>query len=279
VAWFDAGSAEPSADGEIRAVRAGDAFVAVARLDGAWRAFSDDCTHHACPLSDGWLAEGGVECPCHGSIFDVTTGAVLRGPATEPIAVFGVRLVDGRVEVAVPAPATTADSVRTKRLVCTRMQLDDLDDIRRMHTDPTVMATLGGLKTDEFTVEFVQRQVDQWERHGYGLWILRDAGDGGFVGRCGIRNVTIDGVEEVELGYGLMSEFWGRGLAADASMEALRVGFDVAGLDSVVAFTLHANARSRRVMEKCGLTYERDIVWWNTPHVLYRITAAQYRGR
>ena len=84
--------------------------------------------------------------------------------------------------------------------------------------------------------------------------------------------------DEVGLVYLLyvLPEYWGRGLAVEASSEALGVGFDLVGLESIVAFTLLENARSRRVMEKCGLTYERDIVWHGNPHVLYRITATQY---
>jgi RimJ/RimL family protein N-acetyltransferase len=58
------------------------------------------------------------------------------------------------------------------------------------------------------------------------------------------------------------------------SREALRLGFDVLGLASIVSFTLPTNLRSRRVMEKLGLRYERDIVWADLPHVLYRIDRA-----
>ena len=55
--------------------------------------------------------------------------------------------------------------------------------------------------------------------------------------------------------------------------EDLRVviGFDRVGLDELAAYTLHDNVRSRRVMEKAGLTYERDIVHDGRPQVLYRI--------
>ena len=106
MAWVEAGDAEPTT--EVRAIRAGEAHVALAHAGGAWHAFSDDCTHHECPLSDGWLEGTTIECACHGSVFDVTTGAAVRGPATEPIAVFPVVVRDGLVWVEL-SPSTDAD--------------------------------------------------------------------------------------------------------------------------------------------------------------------------
>ena len=53
----------------------------------------------------------------------------------------------------------------------------------------------------------------------------------------------------------------------------LRLAFDPLKLPSVVAFTLHTNRASQRVMEKCGMQYQRDITHTNLPHVLYRAAA------
>jgi 3-phenylpropionate/trans-cinnamate dioxygenase ferredoxin subunit len=97
--WIDVGPAEPSEEGEILHLRTRDADVAVARIEGAWLAFGDECTHHGCPLHDGVLEGATIECECHGSIFDLHTGAVLRGPATEPIRVHAAEIRDGRVIV------------------------------------------------------------------------------------------------------------------------------------------------------------------------------------
>jgi 3-phenylpropionate/trans-cinnamate dioxygenase ferredoxin component len=54
-------------------------------VGGSFYAFGDTCTHRRCPLSKGELEGTTVTCPCHGSQFDVTTGAVLRGPAEDPV--------------------------------------------------------------------------------------------------------------------------------------------------------------------------------------------------
>jgi 3-phenylpropionate/trans-cinnamate dioxygenase ferredoxin component len=77
--------------------------VSIARVDGRLHAFDDLCTcgGRACPLSGGLLTERTLMCQCHGSVFDVTTGAVIEGPATEPLKVYEVHEVDGDVRIRV----------------------------------------------------------------------------------------------------------------------------------------------------------------------------------
>jgi nitrite reductase/ring-hydroxylating ferredoxin subunit len=88
------------AEGEARAFQVGEELVAVALVAGELLAFSDICTHSRCNLSDGGEIEGTViECECHGSRFDMKTGAVMEGPATEPIRVFPVREDNGDLQV------------------------------------------------------------------------------------------------------------------------------------------------------------------------------------
>jgi nitrite reductase/ring-hydroxylating ferredoxin subunit/uncharacterized membrane protein len=73
---------------QMKLVHAGGTRVAVARTDDAYVAFQDRCTHKGGPLSDGVLACGTVQCPWHGSQFDVRTGAVKCGPAAERIEIY-----------------------------------------------------------------------------------------------------------------------------------------------------------------------------------------------
>jgi nitrite reductase/ring-hydroxylating ferredoxin subunit len=77
----------PAAPGELVVIDIDGSQVAIANLDGEIHAFDDDCSHRACPLSEGDLEGAFITCPCHKSRFDVRTGAVLNGPATSPIRV------------------------------------------------------------------------------------------------------------------------------------------------------------------------------------------------
>jgi len=77
--------------------------VSVARVGGKLYAFDDMCTHEACPLSSGLLTGTTLMCQCHGSKFDVTTGAVLQGPAEEALRTYEVHEQDGNIEVKILA--------------------------------------------------------------------------------------------------------------------------------------------------------------------------------
>ena len=78
------GSANDVAAGQMRVFDVGGTRVNVANADGRLYAFDDRCTHTGCSLALGRLAGTTVTCGCHGSQFDVTSGAVLRGPAQRP---------------------------------------------------------------------------------------------------------------------------------------------------------------------------------------------------
>lgn len=160
--------------------------------------------------------------------------------------------------------------VETPRLVLTKPTPADLAELEAMHTDPRVMATLGGLLSPEELQERHRQYFAFWERDGFGWWIARTF-DGQFVGRGGLRRGRIEGQDVVELGYGLVPPFWGRGLATELVQESVRVGFDVLGIPDLVCFALPGNQASRRVMEKVGFRFERDIEHRGLSHVLYRL--------
>jgi len=75
--------------------------ISIARVEDRLYAFDDLCTcaGEACPLSGGLLTGTTLMCQCHGSRFDITTGAVINGPATEPLHVYEVRELDGDVQI------------------------------------------------------------------------------------------------------------------------------------------------------------------------------------
>ena len=86
-------------EGEMRAFEVRGTKIAVANVGGAFHAFDDTCTHVGCSLAEGDLEETTVICPCHGSEFDVTSGAVLQGPAREPVATYETRVEGDNLEV------------------------------------------------------------------------------------------------------------------------------------------------------------------------------------
>lgn len=86
---------------DLAAFRVTDNRIAIATVGDTFYAFGDTCTHQGCSLAQGQLDGTTVTCPCHGSEFDVTTGKVIRGPASEPVRSYPVLIEDGLVRVEV----------------------------------------------------------------------------------------------------------------------------------------------------------------------------------
>ena len=97
--WVKVGSAGELEDGDMSSYSVGDRQVAIANIDGDLFAWDDFCTHQQCSLAEGELDGTVVECPCHGSQFEITTGEVVHGPAAEPVDVFEAREQDGELQV------------------------------------------------------------------------------------------------------------------------------------------------------------------------------------
>jgi [ribosomal protein S5]-alanine N-acetyltransferase len=169
------------------------------------------------------------------------------------------------------------DRVRTARLVGCRPAFRDADELHEVLGDERVAAwlwpgELGGPRSLSQVRALLVRDGDHWKRRGWGPWVVRDAATNTVVGRVGLRATDTD---EVEVLWAVASARWGEGLAAEMATEAVRVGFDVLGLDALVSFTLHENAASRRVMDKLGFAYEKTAPYKvYGPHVLYRLRRA-----
>lgn len=86
-------------NGSTRQVTVGAQAIALFNVDGTVYALDDICPHAGCSLSDGELAGTTVTCVCHGSQFDVTSGALLRGPAPRAAKSFPARVNGGDIEV------------------------------------------------------------------------------------------------------------------------------------------------------------------------------------
>lgn len=86
------GNATDVAEGQMRVFEVAGTKVNVSNAGGHLYAFDDTCTHMGCSLANGKLDGTTVTCPCHGSQFDVVSGAVLRGPALRPVRARAVRV-------------------------------------------------------------------------------------------------------------------------------------------------------------------------------------------
>lgn len=128
------------------------------------------------------------------------------------------------------------------------------------------------LRTPDHARATLEGFIEHWQRWGFGVWTVLLRG-GEVIGHAGVQHTTIDSRPEVELLWFIHPDHWNRGYATEIAPEAVRVAFDMLELDDVISFTVHGNAASRAVMEKLGMTYERDVEHVGLPQVLYRFTA------
>lgn len=147
-------------------------------------------------------------------------------------------------------------------------------ELAALHADERVMRTMGGsTATPAESRAWIERNLRHGAEPGLGIFVFRDRETGEFVGRGAIRRIEIGGADEVEVGYAVVAGRWGRGLATEMA-EGLVAHAESRGLEGLVAYTEPANAPSRRVLEKVGFRYERDVEHHGRPQVLYRRAAA-----
>jgi len=154
--------------------------------------------------------------------------------------------------------------LESARLRLRRFTAADLDCLVELDSDPEVMRWISyGVPTprERYEREILPRWFAQYEATPLlGYWAAETRDDGRFVGWFHLRPDRIDDGEQ-ELGYRLRRAAWGLGLATEGSLALLEHGFRRVGAGRISARTLAGNHASQRVMQKCGLRYERDFVY------------------
>jgi RimJ/RimL family protein N-acetyltransferase len=153
-----------------------------------------------------------------------------------------------------------------------------------MNADPRVMEHFPKLLSREESDARIDSIEAHFREHGFGAWAVEAPGVAPFIGFLGltIPQFTAPFSPCVEIGWRLATDFWGRGYATEGARAAVQFGFEQLGLAEIVSFTVPANVRSRRVMEKLGMThdpagdFDHPLLPAGHPlsrHVLYRLKA------
>jgi ribosomal-protein-alanine N-acetyltransferase len=167
----------------------------------------------------------------------------------------------------------TLELVRTARLTCERLRAEHADELTRLLCDPRIAAALspsGVLPTADAVLVYLESKIEHWDRFGFGMWLVRDRVSGEMVGRGGLQHAYVAGLHEVEAGWAIIPERWGRGLATELAVTSVEAAFEQLRLQRLIAYARTDNHASRRVMEKTGFAYEREIEHEGLAHALYR---------
>ena len=185
---------------------------------------------------------------------------------------------------------TDASTITTPRLHLRQWRDEDLPAFAAMNADPIVMEFFPKRLERGESDALASRIREGFARRGFGLWAVEVSGVADFVGFVGLAVPSFEThfTPCVEIGWRLAREHWGRGYATEAARAALAFGFRELGLDEIVSFTAAINVRSRRVMERIGMThtpsddFDHPALPEGHPlrlHVLYRATrSAPFRG-
>ncbi|WP_170476795.1 GNAT family N-acetyltransferase [Ruegeria arenilitoris] len=146
-------------------------------------------------------------------------------------------------------------SVETERLILRAPSMDDLPAMTAFFSTKR-SHMVGGPKDELGCWSSLTGRLGHWALRGYGIWHLTEKASNEFVGWVGI--IDIPGWDEPELGWVLMEEAEGKGLAFEAAQSGRDYAARHQGLNGVISYIAHANDRSLVLAERLGATYERE---------------------
>jgi len=114
--------------------------------------------------------------------------------------------------------------------------------------------------------EWIVRNRRRYAANGHGLWAMILKSTGELIGDCGVTVQTVDGVDELEIGYHLSRDCWGRGYATEAAQACRDWAFVNRNADYVVSLIRPENLASCRVAERNGMTLWKEIIWRELVH-------------
>lgn len=172
--------------------------------------------------------------------------------------------------------------IETERLRLRQWRGDDFQFFAALNADPEVMEYFPALLSPAESDAAAQSNRRQIEEHGWGLWAVERLDTAEFIGFTGLWQVpeTYPFAPAVEVGWRLARAHWGMGFATEGARASVDFGFGELGLDEIVSMTAVDNVRSRRVMEKLGMTrhpaddFDHPRLPEGSPlrrHVLYRL--------
>jgi len=175
----------------------------------------------------------------------------MEQPSAQPI------LTTERLEL---CPFAATDEARLFRLYGN----SDVMDIRKI-----------GTQSREQSQVQLQAIVEHWQSFGFGLWAVTERDSGAFMGECGLRHEQ-PGSDNIELSYGFLPQFWGRGMGSEAARVSLDFGFRTLGMEKIYGLAKSRNAASRHILESLGMSLVEERKDGAETVVRYAATHADY---
>jgi [ribosomal protein S5]-alanine N-acetyltransferase len=161
--------------------------------------------------------------------------------------------------------------VETERLLMREFIPGDIDALAAVISDPETMRFYPQLPDRAGVEAWIERNRRRYRDDGHGLWAMALKSSGEVIGDCGLTRQTVDGADEIEIGYHVRRDLWGHGLAPEAAAACRDYGFERLGAERLISLIRPENLPSRRVAEKVRLCLWKEVVWRDLPHCVYAV--------
>jgi ribosomal-protein-alanine N-acetyltransferase len=149
-------------------------------------------------------------------------------------------------------PDSKTPVLETPRTLLRKFTLDDVSDLMKLHGDPDVMRYLVGETTDSpITAKAsILKYIAHYDRHQIGKWAVVEKNSGTFIGRAGLVVLPVTG--EIDLGYALVKNFWGKGYATEIADALASYALTRWPKEKIVGLIRPGNLASANVLQKIG---------------------------
>lgn len=162
--------------------------------------------------------------------------------------------------------------IETKRLILREVEHGDAKAFFELFNEPEVMKYFSNTpRSIEEAHERIQREINHYTEHGFGLWatILKDTEK--VIGQCGLLAQIVDEVNETEIGYTLARKYRGQGLATEAAKAIKNYGLNKLKFNRLISIIDPKNIASIKVALRTGLAFEKTTTWMNKQVKIYSV--------
>jgi ribosomal-protein-alanine N-acetyltransferase len=168
--------------------------------------------------------------------------------------------------------------LETSRLILREFCAEDADALARVLSDAETMRYYPAAFDRAGVEQWIGRNMKRYADRGFGLWAMILKGRDELIGDCGLTLQNVDGKDEIEIGYHVRRDLWGRGLATEAARACRDLGLGRFSAERLISLIRPENLASRRVAEKNGMTVWKEVIWRNLPHLVYAIHREEIVG-
>jgi RimJ/RimL family protein N-acetyltransferase len=167
--------------------------------------------------------------------------------------------------------------IETERLSFRKFTLDDLPQLIEQRSDPEVNKYLGGAarQNPEELAKRIRFYMSCYDSHGFGMCPMVWKETGNVIGTAGLQ--PLENTSEIEVGYSIIKEYWGRGIGTEAARGWLEFGFREKRLQRIVAVADLGNDASIRIMKKLGMKFEKSGLHYDLECAFYAISRDRFQ--